>query len=149
MNWMTNMMGQSSALDREYLNLQRDFQNQLLATANRRYDQSEQYIREKDQQYLSIGENYRGQLVDDLSKKVQRGELSSADAAARMQSFYGQYPGMEMSDADFQTFRDVEAEYSPQIRDNQISRTWRNLLGRNPTADELQYLGDEKKFRGD
>lgn len=148
MNWMTNMMGQSSALDREYLNLQRDFQNQLLATANRRYDQSEQYIREKDQQYLSIGENYRGQLVDDLSKKVQRGELSSADAAARMQSFYGQYPGMEMSDADFQTFRDVEAEYSPQIRDNQISRTWRNLLGRNPTTDELQYLEDEKKLRG-
>jgi len=148
MNWMTNIMGQSSALDREYLNLQRDFQNQLLATANRRYDQSEKYIREKDQQYLSIGENYRGQLVDDLSKKVQRGELSSADAASRMQSFYGQYPGMEMSDADFQTFRDVEAEYAPQIRDNQISRTWRNLLGRNPTAGELQTLETDYALRG-
>ena len=148
MNWMSNMMNQSSYLDREYLNLQRDFQNQLLATANRRYEQSEKYIREKDQQYLSIGENYRGQLVDDLSKKVQRGELSSADAASRMQSFYGQYPGMEMSDADFQTFRDVEAEYAPQIRDNQISRTWRNLLGRNPTTGELQTLETDYALRG-
>ena len=145
---MSNMMNQSSYLDREYLNLQRDFQNQLLATANRRYEQSEKYIREKDQQYLSIGENYRGQLVDDLSKKVQRGELSSADAASRMQSFYGQYPGMEMSDADFQTFRDVEAEYAPQIRDNQISRTWRNLLGRNPTTGELQTLETDYALRG-
>jgi len=148
MNWMTNLVGQSSALDREMLNMQRNFQDQLLATANRRYEQSEQYIREKDKQYLSIGENYRGQLVDDLSKKVQRGELSSADAAARMQSFYGQYPGMEMSNADFQTFRDVEAEYAPQIRDNQISRTWRNLLGRNPTTGELQTLETDYGLRG-
>lgn len=135
-DWLTRTLqsisSESQYLDRLHADRSYELQQQLLNTLNRRFDQSEEYVREKEQQYLSIGENYRPILTQNLANRIQQGEITAADAQSRLQSYFGQYPGMDVGLEEFDNFTNLEKEYAPINRERDIAKIYKNYLGRTP-----------------